>query len=220
MTVDSSVERRTVVLASASPARLALLRAAGIDPVVHVSDVDEPALEAALAADGRTDPLDVASTLATAKARAVAEVVRAEHPGAVVIGCDSVLDLDGVALGKPADASDAALRWRAMRGRSGQLRTGHTIVLLGADALSDNYATDVASTMVTVANLDDATIDAYVATGEPLRVAGAFTLDGIGSAFVDRIEGDPSNVVGLSLPLVRAMVEGLGVRWTDLWSRA
>ena len=219
MTVDSSAERRTVVLASASPARLALLRAAGIEPVVRVSEVDEHALEAALAADGRTDPLDVASTLATAKARAVAEVVRAEHPGAVVIGCDSVLDLDGVALGKPADASDAVLRWRAMRGRSGQLRTGHTIVLLGADALSDNYATDVASTMVTFANLDDATIDAYVATGEPLRVAGAFTLDGIGSAFVDRIEGDPSNVVGLSLPLVRAMVEGLGVRWIDLWSR-
>ncbi len=209
---------RTVVLASASPARLGLLRAAGIEPVVRVSDVDEPALEAALAAQGRTDPMDVASTLADAKARVVADLVRGEHPGAVVIGCDSVLDLDGEALGKPADAADAISRWQTMRGRSGHLRTGHTVVLLGATSSSDRASTDVASTYVTFADLDDASIEAYVATGEPLRVAGAFTLDGIGSAFVERIDGDPSNVVGLSLPLVRRMLESLDVRWHTLWT--
>lgn len=210
--------RRTVVLASASPARLGLLRAAGIEPVVRVSDVDEPAIEAGLAAQGRTDPMDVASTLAAAKARVVADLVRDEHPGSVVIGCDSVLDLDGVALGKPADADEAVRRWHAMRGRSGQLRTGHTVVLLGATAELDRVESAVASTYVSFADLDDATIDAYVATGEPLRVAGAFTLDGIGSAFVERIDGDPSNVVGLSLPLLRRMLESLGVHWPTLWT--
>jgi septum formation protein len=218
VTEPSSAPRRTVVLASASPARLSLLRAAGIEPVVRVSDVDEPAIEAALAAQGRTDPMDVASTLATAKARAIADSVRDERPGAVVIGCDSVLDLDGRALGKPADADDAVRRWQAMRGRSGHLRTGHTVVVLGATPDDDRTSSDVATTYVTFADLDDASIAAYVATGEPLRVAGAFTLDGIGSAFVERIDGDPSNVVGLSLPLVRRMLESLDIRWTDLWT--
>ena len=217
-TEPSSALRRTVVLASASPARLSLLRAAGIEPVVRVSDVDEPAIEAGLAAEGRTDPMDVASTLASAKARVVAGLVRDEHPGAVVIGCDSVLDLDGAALGKPADAADAISRWHAMRGRSAHLRTGHTLVVLGATPETDLSRTDVASTYVTFADLDDASIEAYVATGEPLRVAGAFTLDGLGSAFVERIDGDPSNVVGLSLPLVRRMLEGLDVRWHTLWT--
>lgn len=211
--------RTVVVLASASPARLGLLRSAGIEPVVRVSHVDEAALEAALSAEGRTDPIDVASTLATAKARAVADELREELPGALVVGCDSVLDLDGVALGKPYDAADAVRRWRAMRGRSGQLRTGHTVVEIGADQRSDRTLTAVASTYVSFADLDDATIDAYVATGEPLRVAGAFTLDGLGGAFVERIDGDPSNVVGLALPTLRVMVERLGVRWTDLWAR-
>ncbi len=218
VTGPSSALRRTVVLASASPARLGLLRAAGIEPVVRVSDVDEPTVEAALAAQGRTDPIDVASTLATAKARVVADLVREEIPGAVVIGCDSVLDLDGRALGKPSDADDAVRRWQAMRGRSGHLRTGHTVVLLGATPDDDSTSSDVATTHVTFADLDDSSIEAYVATGEPLRVAGAFTLDGIGSAFVERIDGDPSNVVGLSLPLVRRMLEALEIRWTDLWT--
>ena len=218
VTGPSSALRRTVVLASASPARLGLLRAAGIEPVVRVSDVDEPRVEAALAAQGRTDPIDVASTLATAKARVVADLVREEIPGAVVIGCDSVLDLDGRALGKPSDADDAVRRWQAMRGRSGHLRTGHTVVLLGATPDDDRTSSDVATTHVTFADLDDSSIEAYVATGEPLRVAGAFTLDGIGSAFVERIDGDPSNVVGLSLPLVRRMLEALEIRWTDLWT--
>lgn len=207
-----------VVLASASPARRTLLRAAGVEPSVVVSGVDEDAIEEALAAEGRTDPLDVASTLAEAKARTVADLVRADHgAGAVVVGCDSVLDLDGVALGKSADAQDAVRRWHDMRGREGRLRTGHTVVVLGTRPEDDRVASDVATTLVRFADLDDATVEAYVATGEPLHVAGAFTLDGLGGPFVESIEGDPSNVVGLSLPLLRRLLAGLGVAWTDLW---
>jgi septum formation protein len=209
--------RRPVVLASASPARLALLRQGGIEPIVRVSGVDEEALADDLAAVGRTSPAEICAALAEAKALAVAALVRAEHPDAVVIGCDSVLDLDGVALGKPDDAVDAVNRWRAMRGRTGVLRTGHTVLLVDRAADDDRVVSIVASTRVVFADLDDATIDAYVATGEPLHVAGAFTLDGIGGAFVERIDGDPANVVGLSLPLLRRMLADLGVAWTDLW---
>jgi septum formation protein len=213
--------RTSVVLASASPARLALLRAAGVEPTVVVSGVDEDALEAALAAQGRTEPLDVAATLAEAKARAVAETVRARLAApTVVVGCDSVLDLDGVALGKPADAADAVRRWHDMRGREGRLRTGHSVVLVGEHANHDRHVGAVATTLVRFADLDDATIEAYVATGEPLRVAGAFTLDGLGGPFVEGIDGDPSNVVGLSLPLLRRLLDELGVAWTTLWSPA
>ncbi len=208
----------TVVLASASPARRALLRAAGVEPVIRVSGVDEPAIEAALAAQGRSAPADVCAALAVAKAEAVADDVRHELPGAVVVACDSVLDLDGVALGKPSDAADAIARWRAMRGREGVLRTGHTVVRLGATAAEDAEVSAVASTVVRFADLDDATIEAYVATGEPLQVAGAFTLDGLGAPFVEGVDGDPANVVGLSLPLLRRLLADLGVPWTSLWS--
>ncbi len=208
----------TVVLASASPARLSLLRAAGVDPVVRVSHVDEPALEAALAAQGLAHPVDVCTALAEAKARAIADEVRDELPGSIVIGCDSVLDLDGVALGKPADADEALARWRAMRGRTGQLRTGHTVIAVAERATDDRVVSEVATTSVTFADLDDATIEAYVASGEPLHVAGAFTIDGLGGAFVERIDGDPSTVVGLSLPLTRRLVESLGVSWVGLWA--
>jgi septum formation protein len=207
-----------VVLASASPARRGLLRQASIEPLVRVSGVDEDALEDELVEAGRTTPADICAALAEAKALAVADAVRDELPLALVIGCDSVLDLDGVALGKPDDADDAVHRWRAMRGRTGILRTGHTVVRLGATAADDVSASAVASTLVVFADLDDATIEAYVATGEPLHVAGAFTLDGIGGAFVERVDGDPANVVGLSLPLLRRLVESLDVRWTDLWN--
>lgn len=206
-----------VVLASASPARLGLLRQAGIEPVVRVSGVDEDALEDALVAEGRTSPADICAALAGAKARAVADEVRAGLPGALVVGCDSVLDLDGAALGKPDGTADAVRRWHAMRGRTGILRTGHTVVLAGPSTDEDLVVSAVASTLVVFADLDDATIEAYVATGEPLHVAGAFTLDGIGGAFVERVDGDPANVVGLSLPLLRRLVGELGVRWTDLW---
>ena len=161
--------------------------------------------------------------LAIAKGNAVIAEVRAELPDAVLVACDSVLDLDGVALGKPADAADAVARWRAMRGRKGVLRTGHTSC--GSQARRapgdrTERSSHVVSTTVRFADLDDATIEAYVATGEPLRVAGAFTIDGLGGPFVEELEGDHSNVVGLSLPFVRSAVESLDLRWTELWNRA
>ena len=208
----------TLVLASASPARRSLLRAAGVEPVIRVSGVDEGAIEAGLAAEGRTSPAEVCAALAVAKAEAVADDVRRELPGAVVVACDSVLDLDGVALGKPADPAEAVRRWQAMRGRDGVLRTGHTVVLLGASRADDVEVSSVASTLVRFADLDDDTITAYVATGEPLNVAGAFTLDGLGGPFVEGVDGDPANVVGLSLPLLRHLLADVGVGWTSLWA--
>jgi septum formation protein len=190
-----------LVLASASPARLQTLRNAGLDPEVVVSGVDEDGV------DGM--PYDVAAVLASQKAHAVAKL----RPDAYVIGCDSVLDLDGRALGKPLDADDAVQRWRDMRGRDGVLLTGHHVV-----APDGREVHAVAATTVRFAEVDDAEIDAYVATGEPLRVAGGFTLDGLGGAFVHGVEGDPHNVVGISLPLLRGLMADLDVRWTDLWS--
>lgn len=185
---------RRLVLASASPARLKLLRQLGIDPEVIVSGVDESSVNG--------PPADVALTLAVRKATAVAS---GRH-NALVLGCDSVLDLDGEALGKPVDAKDAVARWQRMRGRSGVLHTGHCLI----DTATGRDAAEVASTVVHFAELTDEEIEAYVATGEPLRVAGAFTIDGLGGAYVDGIEGDPHNVVGLSLPLLRRMLQAIG----------
>jgi septum formation protein len=196
----------TLVLASQSPARLATLRSAGIEPVVIVSGVDESQL------DG-LPPAELALQLAELKCAAVAG--RDDVPaGALVLGCDSVLELDGEALGKPDDAEDAARRWRAMRGRSGVLHTGHSL----RDTASGRVAAATASTTVHFADVGDDEIAAYVATGEPLAVAGAFTVDGLGGAFVTGIEGDHHNVVGVSLPLVRDLVAELGHSWTDLWT--
>ncbi|WP_035854045.1 nucleoside triphosphate pyrophosphatase [Kitasatospora azatica] len=196
-------DRRLLVLASASPARLGLLRQAGLDPRVIVSGVDEDALQAAT-------PGELALVLARAKAAAVAAELT---DGELVIGCDSVLELDGQALGKPADAAEAVRRWHAMRGRSGVLRTGHCVI----DTANDRQVSATASTTVHFARPDDAEIEAYVATGEPLHVAGAFTLDGRSAPFVAGIEGDHGNVIGLSLPLLRELLAELGVRITDLW---
>ena len=195
-----------LVLASASPARLATLRGAGIDPIVIVSGVDESQL------DG-LPPAELALQLAELKCAAVAgrEDV---PPDALVLGCDSVLELDGQALGKPENPATAIERWRRMRGRSGVLHTGHCVRDMG----SGRVAAATASTVVHFADLSDAEIAAYVATGEPLHVAGAFTVDGLGGAFVTHIEGDHHNVVGVSLPLVRDLVAELGHEWTDLWS--
>ena len=207
----------TLVLASASPARLATLRAAGLDPHVVVSAVDEPAV---VERYGVTDGEDVCLVLARAKAEDVA--AREDVPeDALVLGCDSVLELDGPdgrqVHGKPADAAEARERWRAMRGRSGVLHTGHWLV----DAREDGSGATlggVASVTVHFADVTDAEVDAYVATGEPLRVAGAFTLDGLGGAFVRGVEGDHHAVVGVSLPLLRDLVREAGVSWTDLWA--
>ena len=194
------------VLASASPARLATLRNAGLDPVVVVSGVDESQL------DG-LPPAELALQLAELKCGAVVE--RAEVPaGALVLGCDSVLELDGEALGKPGDPDEAVSRWQRMRGRSGVLLTGHCL----RDTATGRVAAATAATTVHFADVDDDEIAAYVATGEPLWVAGAFTVDGLGGAFVRAIEGDHHNVVGVSLPLLRELVAELGHTWTGLWA--
>ena len=195
----------SLVLASASPARLATLKAAGIEPSVVVSGVDES--EAA-----GLGPADLALRLAALKCAAVAAEVGS---GRLVLGCDSVLELEGRALGKPDDAADAVRRWEAMRGRSGVLHTGHCL----RDTRSGAEVSAVASTVVHFADVTDDEIAAYVASGEPLHVAGAFTVDGLGGAFVTGIEGDHHNVVGLSLPLLRDLVARLGHTWTDLWAK-
>ena len=182
------------MLASASPARLEVLHRAGLEPEVVVSGVDED--------DVTGPPHDVALTLAVRKAMAVAR----HCDDALVLGCDSVLDLDGETLGKPADAAEAVSRWRRMRGRSGVLRTGHCLI----DTRTRRDAVEVASTTVHFGEVTDEEIEAYVATGEPLRVAGAFTIDGLGGPYVDRVEGDPHNVVGLSLPLFRRLLQEVG----------
>lgn len=197
--------RRRLVLASASPARLGLLRQAGLTPEVIVSGVDEDALSAAT-------PGELARILAEAKATAVA--ARTEAAGALVVGCDSVLELDGRALGKPVDAEDATARWKAMRGRAGVLRTGHCVI----DTVSGARTSDTASTTVRFAEPTDAEIAAYVASGEPLHVAGAFTLDGLSAPFIAGIEGDHGTVIGLSMPLLRTMLAELGADITQLWA--
>lgn len=200
-----TAQRRRLVLGSQSPARLGLLKAAGLDPEVIVSGVDEDALTAAT-------PGELARVLAEAKADAVA--ARPEAAGALVIGCDSVLELDGQALGKPADAEDAIARWKSMRGRSGILRTGHCII----DTATGRRVSATASTTVRFGEPSDAEIAAYVATGEPLYVAGAFTLDGRSAPFIEGIEGDHGNVVGLSLPMLRKLLAEVGISITDLWA--
>src|SRR4051795_3698429 len=190
--------RRRLVLASQSPARLNLLRQAGLAPEVIVSGVDEDAVTA-------PTPAELALALDEAKASVVA--ARPEAKGALVIGCDSVLDLDGQALGKPADAEEATARWKAMRGRSGTLQTGHCVW----DTAAKRDVSATASTWVRFGEPTDEEIAAYVASGEPLYVAGAFTLDGRSAPFIDGIDGDPGNVIGLSLPLLRRLLAELDV---------
>jgi septum formation protein len=189
------------VLASQSPARLRTLRNAGVAPVVMVSGVDESTVTG--------PPADVALTLAVRKAMAVAP----RCADSLVLGCDSLLDLDGEASGKPADRAEALARWRIMRGRSAVLHTGHCLV----DTSTNRQAAQVASTTVHFADVTDTEIEEYVDTGEPLAVAGAFTIDGLGGPFIERIDGDPHNVVGVSLPLLRHLLVEVGHHWTGLW---
>ena len=262
-----------LILASQSSGRLATLRAAGVEPIVCVSDVDEPAVLAALARERRAvgDPgpsgAQQVQALARAKALAVASTFKADPPrpgpagagapgtgpleagslkaaplgagsrgvvrpgsggggaggggagamsaGAFVVGCDSMLEIDGRIVGKPGDPRTAVEQWRSMRSATGILHTGHTLVRLPDGATAEG----VSSTVVHFARPSDAEIEAYVATGEPLWCAGAFTIDGLGGAFVEGVEGDPHGVVGLSLPLLRRLVLELGGSWTDLWAQ-
>ncbi|HWJ86137.1 MAG TPA: nucleoside triphosphate pyrophosphatase [Cellulomonas sp.] len=223
-----------LLLASASPARRATLRSAGIEPLVAVSGVDEDAaLAAARERFGDLEPADAVLVLAQAKAQDVAENLPdelADETDLVVVGCDSMLEIDGQILGKPTDADDATARWHAMRGRVGVLHTGHWVMderetsadapapgRLGAGHGAVLGATS--STVVHFADLSDAEIAAYVATGEPLAVAGAFTIDGLGGPFVERIEGDHHGVVGISLPLLRSLLAEIDVTIPDLWAR-
>lgn len=198
-----------LVLASQSPARLQVLRNAGVEPIVRVSAVDEEELSRAM--PGAT-PHELCLALARAKAEVVAPMFLGHD--VVVIGCDSVFDLDGVAYGKPETADIAKARWHRMMGRSGTLRTGHWLI----HGRTGASVGDVAHTEVHMGTLTDAEMDAYLATGEPFQVAGGFTLDALGGAFVEGVEGDPSNVVGISLPTVRRLLAGWGITWTDLWS--
>lgn len=195
-----------LILASASASRLETLRRAGVSVSVIVSGVDESGVTAS-----STDAL--VRELARLKAESVFGDV--EGGDVAVLGCDSLLDLDGRPQGKPASRADAVAAWRAMRGRTGTLYTGHHLITrLDGQVRRQTVA---AGTRVTFADLDDAEIEAYAATGEPDHVAGAFTIDGLGGAFVTSIEGDPHNVIGVSLPLLRRLLAASGVPWIDLW---
>jgi len=196
-----------LVLGSASPARLNLLRAAGLAPEVIVSGVDESEVSG-------DSPAAICLELARRKARAVADMIPAGDDAALVIGCDSVLEFDGEVFGKPADAEQAAVRWARMVGRSGTLHTGHAVIDVG----SGKEAAAVASTLVRFGTPEPAELAAYIASGEPMMVAGGFTLDGLGAPFVEGIDGDPGTVVGISLPLLRRLLGELGIRITDLWA--
>jgi septum formation protein len=205
-----------LVLASASAGRLKVLRQAGVDPLVRVSGIDEDATVARLDPDASPD--DVVCALAAAKAERVAAELEDSVVGdCVVVGCDSLLSIDGRLCGKPGSADAAVHQWRLMGGRSGRLHTGHCLLRLRDGAISRREVESVVTTVL-FAVPADADLQAYVAHGEPLQVAGAFTLDGLGGWFVDGIEGDPANVIGVSLPLLRDMLRRAGLSVADLWA--
>jgi septum formation protein len=194
---------RTLVLASGSPARLRLLRDAGFDPVVRVSGVAEDE-------DSAPDTPSLVTALAGRKAAAVADPAG----DAIVVGCDSLLEFDGVPHGKPGSVEQARGWLCSMRGRTGTLFTGHCVI----DERTGRRVSDVIGTTVRFGTTTDAELDAYLGTGEPLAVAGAFTLDGRSAPFIDGVDGDPGNVIGLSLPLLRSMLGRLDISITDLWA--
>ena len=200
----SGPSQKRIVLASASPARKRLLISSGIDPQIIVSGVDEeePKITALL-------PSEMVVALAIMKAHAVKDQV---GPGALIIGCDSTFEFQGKSLGKPLTHEVAIARSKELRGNFGLLHTGHCII----DTDQGIEISDISTSKVYFANMSDSEIESYVATGEPLNVAGGFTLDGLSAPFISRIEGDPTSIIGLSLPLLRRAVNSLGLNWFDI----
>jgi septum formation protein len=201
-----------VILASASPARLMLLRSQNIQPIVIASEINEKEIEEKYK-DSSTEI--VVKELSIAKANYVLTNNVSLNTG-ILIAADSMLEFESQSLGKPLNAENAIARWQKMRGKSGILHTGHTVIRLD----NKQTITRVISTKVEFANVDDKEILDYVATSEPLNVAGAFTIDSLGAAFVKEVHGDHSNVIGLSLPALREIVRELGLSWTSLWEMA
>ncbi|MBW0018617.1 MAG: septum formation inhibitor Maf [Mycobacterium sp.] len=208
-----------VVLGSASPGRLKVLRQAGIDPLVRVSGVDEDLVAAGLGSDAR--PADVVRALAQAKAAQVTGTLSSPNSivasDCVVIGCDSMLELDGRLCGKPASIDEARRQWQAMAGRAGQLYTGHCVVRLRDDVIVFRD-TETSITTVHFGTPSPEDLEAYLDSGESLSVAGGFTLDGLGGWFIDRVDGDPSAVIGLGLPVTRSLLSRAGLSMAALWA--
>ncbi|QOC26205.1 septum formation inhibitor Maf [Microbacterium hominis] len=211
-----------VCLASTSPARLMLMRQAGIEPILRAPQVDEEAVIAAVeASEHRVLPPDEhVLLLARRKAADVAAALVRDDPDfdGLVVGGDSMFEIDGQVLGKPLRPEVAVARWEQMRGRTGILHSGHSVIRVAPGMPPREEHAVAAASVGFVADVSDAEIAAYVATGEPLQVAGAFTVDSLGGPFIDRVEGDPSTVVGMSLSTVRRLCARLGVVWTDLWA--
>ena len=208
-----------ILLASKSSGRLATLRAAGVEPLVRVSAVDEDTVLHELADRHRLaglpapSPSEQVQALAQAKALDVAATTDPQE-AEVVVGCDSMLEIHGQTVGKPDDAAQVRERWRTMSGSTGTLHTGHFLVRTADGAI----AKGVSSATIRFGSPSQDEIEAYIASGEPLWCAGAFTIDGLGGAFIEGVDGDPHGVVGISLPLLRRLLADLGVRWTDLWA--
>lgn len=200
MTVNNTLP--DFVLASASPARLKLLRMVGIEPIVCKSDFDEDQIQ-----------LEEAAELVTTLAKCKAETVVPQFSDALILGCDSVLTVNDRIYGKPESPQIAIARWRGMRGRMGIIYTGHTLI----DLKQQRQIIRCGITKVYFADISDRTIEAYIATGEPLQCAGSFALEGKGGMLVEKIEGCHSNVIGLSLPLLRQMLEDLGYNFSNFW---
>ncbi len=216
-------------LASTSPARLATLRAVGIEPIAIAPGVDEEAAVEAAATGtpgGALPASEMVQLLARLKCEAVLDPavlatagLRAEEIDGFILGGDSAFEVDGVVYGKPHEPEVARARWLAQRGRSGVLHSGHWLIDHRGGSVRGAVGRASRATVHFADDIETAEIDAYIATGEPLKVAGAFTIDSKGAGFIDRIEGDPHTVVGLSVPLLRKLVHELGGRWTDLWNR-
>lgn len=213
-----------VCLASTSPARLMLMRQAGIEPLLRAPDVDEEAvIDEVQEREARILPPDEhVLLLARRKAADVVVSLVRDLPDfdGVVVGGDSMFEIDGQVLGKPLRPEVAVARWEQMRGKTGVLHSGHSVIRVRPGQPAREEHAVAAAAVTFVSDISDAEIAAYVATGEPLQVAGAFTVDSLGGPFIERVDGDPSTVVGMSLSTVRRLCNALGIAWTDLWTSA